>query len=156
MQHHLLPKWNLYLLYAPVHLVCSISSQKYRAMQQSLWLCKHKFRTLGMELGKYWQKKPFRNANLTCADWGATTGVLYVNETPFPRDQKQGDEAREIRNEWCPNYGLVFLTTKLKSGRWDGLYYVRAHIFSLSLESSLAEKFIHLDWKIHILLKPSI
>lgn len=73
--------------------------------------------------------------------------MLYVNETPFPRDQKQGDEAREIRNEWCLNDGLFFLTTKWKSGSWDGPCYVRAHIFyaSLSLESFLGENFIHLD-----------
>lgn len=33
-----------------------------------------------------------------CSEW----------KHPSPRDQKHGDDTRQIRNEWCPNYGLDF------------------------------------------------
>lgn len=61
-----------------------------------------------------------------CSEW----------KHPSPRDQKQGHETREIRNEWHPNYRLDFLTTKLKLSIWDGASSVRAQTsFPLSLES---------------------
>lgn len=60
-----------------------------------------------------------------CSEW----------KHPSPRDQKQGDETREVRNEWCPNYGLDFLTTKLMLSSWDGACSLRAQTsFTLSLE----------------------
>lgn len=90
MHHHLLSKWNLYLLQAPMHLVCSIFSQKYRVLQ-SLYGCANTGSGLWVWNWVSTGKKSLSwNASLTFADWGATYVCSMWMKPPSPGTRNKG------------------------------------------------------------------